>query len=310
MKVTSEFINISDYHNSPNDNILDIQNLGAKTGQVKIAICAKCVVKRTVDNNPFISYTFKDYKGRTISGRQFAVENLDENISKLVTLKNQPLLINYDTDYFRGFYLKINSVKFISVEQAREVKDKFFITEIEGLTKEKAFFIETLQEIKPNENYMSIYRLFNVEDRLSNGYYDDVLEGLKGSPVKVVNLFASNVITMFNRKEGKYLILAFILLESILASCDNSPLQVTRNLDSLAELCKNNIDPAIKRIYELVESSVFLIFNFDKQLFDSGSIYITSIRKFLLETLSCQNEIDRQIGVFDYKGNIFEKRSN
>lgn len=307
--MTSEFMDIKDYDSdySVSQDILDLSNLGTRVNQVKFAICERALIKRSVDGKPFVRYTLKDLNGKRITGRQFAIEHLQDKFASLSTIKDRVVKIKFTVDYFNGYYLNVESLNNVPDEIAVKIRDSFFNTSLPKLKNELSFLEENISTLPMSKETADVIKLYNIYDKLANGYYEDISQGLKGSPVKMANMFIGNVINTFSPKEGKYLIISYLMLESIMC-VNKDPKDVLKELSVLSGIISSNINPESRRLYDIVESSIYTIYNFEKDIYDSSSIYLVNARQFIQDSLREQNMIEQQINVFEYHGRIYEKR--
>lgn len=304
-----DFIDISDYDKDRGgEDILDITNIRRGSDLGKLAICEKCVVRYTQDRQPFVKYMFRDGAGRSIVGREFGIDDIGDAHQKMKRMLNTVVYVSFDVDYFNGLCLRVKKVIPAPEEVSTKVKDKFFTMKILGYDTELEYFETLLKKMQIEDGIRAVFEYMNVEFSIQNGSYPGIMEGLKGSALKMVNTLSAIAISMYDKVESKRLITAYILVQTILAVSNGDALSSIKVLNSMEDIVGANITPSLKKIYELTKSSIYMIHGFSKDMLDSGAIFIEMTHRYLMESLEMKTIIDRSIGIFEYNGAIVEKR--
>lgn len=309
--MSSEFISITNFNREEekgSEEILDLSNLGKGINISKFAVCEKCIVKRGVDDKPFVRYYFRDKLGKMIVGREYGIEDLTSAHSIMTSMTGSIVRVTFDVSYFNGYYLKVNKVDLVSKNISDQIKDKFFRMYIDGFEAEIKFFNSVVNNLGMTANTMSVYNNFEVEFKLKEGYYFNVMEGLKGSPLRLVNTFSSIAISMCEKLEGRLQVAAYVFTEAILVEAKGSVIDVIKVLNKFKSIVEANIGPQINNIYNIVESTICLIFNLDKPIYDCKAVFPAHTREYVMKELETKSQLSRQIGIFEYDGKIMEKR--
>lgn len=305
-----EFLTIEDYNSRTevSDTLLDIKKLSYQKDIAKICICEKCTVGNTINGEPFLRYLFKDINGRRIVGRQFGVTDLGNSTELLTSVQKRVVRIKFTPSIFQGFYLQVTDLKIIPVQESAAIQKKFFTNSIKDIEAESAYMKQYANMLIANPNIKKVYQEFNVEYKLSEGFYEEVLEGLKGSPLKLVNVFFGCSSTMFDKQMAAEMTTAYMFIEAIKSVTEKDSKNELVSLLELKSICDAYIDPEVKLIYDIVDSTIYLMLGLERERFQSYSIFIKRIRDFSITTYKDFNWVSNSNGIFTKDGKLFERR--
>lgn len=315
--MSEKFLALGDYLDSDSQQfgeddkpIFRISDVRMQVDKDIFAICEYCTPRQDVNHKTYLRFLFRDCNGQRMPGRMYSQNQGFDNMANVMHgLLGNVVKMKFSLEYFNTFYLKVKEIYVVDKKASDRLKNEFFQKDIPNFVGEFDFFKRAFYPALTG-NVELLYNSFNTEFILTNGYYEDVMNGLRGSSIRVCNLFASNVMNSYSQQYGTILNTAFLFIEAILIAGQIDTIQSVEKFKQLMNLAETVMDPNVRLILNIVESYIYYSLNFVKPMYDSSTLYIDSVRNHTLNLLRQSNMIDNNPDVFEYNGKFFEKRIN
>lgn len=288
------------------DSLLDITRFGSKGNQRKIAVCERLITKRSADGKLFMSYTFRDVKGMRITGRQFSINELQSLLNDSYKMIDKPVIITASMSIFYGSYLDVTKIAPVEASDCEKLLSQFFTRQIENYDEELDTYAGLLKQFA-NAKYLEVYSRFDTIKKITDGYDCNISHGFRSSPILMVNNFCILLSTFMEPAKARNIVLAYVLVQAIEAQASGDPLVMLKQLNILSDIIKANVDVSLATILEIVEDTVYTMYNIPKNLYCDSSLIVFNTHTAVYSLLKLKSELESQTGVYQYGQQLYRK---